>query len=220
MERHSVSRLVGAPPGYVGYDRGGLLTEAVAQNPHAVLLMDEIEKAHPEVFNILLQVMDHGTLTDTNGKVADFRHVILIMTSNAGAREMAKGGLGFGPGGADGSAGDAEYERLFGPEFRNRLDARIAFRPLSPEVMRRIVDKFAAELGRQLAPRRVTLSLTDAARELLAELGFDPAFGARPLARVIDREVKRPLTDELLFGRLAEGGHVTVDAVDGAVVLR
>jgi ATP-dependent Clp protease ATP-binding subunit ClpA len=220
MESHTVSRLVGAPPGYVGFDRGGLLTEAVAMSPHAVLLLDEIEKAHPDVFNILLQVMDHGTLTDASGKQADFRHVILIMTSNVGAREMVKGGLGFGPGGADAAAGDAEFERLFSPEFRNRLDARIGFNALSPAVMRRIVDKYLAQLAQQLAPRHVTVTLTEAARERLAELGFEPAFGARPLARVLDREVKRPLTDELLFGRLVDGGAVTVDVADGAIVLR
>jgi ATP-dependent Clp protease ATP-binding subunit ClpA len=219
MERHSVSRLVGAPPGYIGYDRGGLLTEAVAQSPHAVLLLDEIEKAHPDVFNILLQVMDHGTLTDTNGKPADFRHVILLMTSNAGARELARGGLGFDPSATDGDDA-AEIERLFSPEFRNRLDGRVRFNALTPAVMLQIVDKFARELQQQLAPRRVTLALTDAARALLAERGFEPAFGARPLTRVMDQQVKRPLTDELLFGRLADGGHVTVDAAGGEIVLR
>ena len=218
MERHSVSRLVGAPPGYVGFDRGGLLTEAVSQSPHAVLLLDEIEKAHTDVFNILLQIMDHGTLTDTNGKPADFRHVILLMTSNIGARELAKGGLGFGA--TTGAGGDEKpFEQLFSPEFRNRLDARISFNALSPEVMGQIVDKFVAALRAQLAPKHVTVHLTDAARDLLAVRGYDPAFGARPLARVIDETVKRPLTDELLFGRLSEGGRVTVDARDGEVVL-
>jgi ATP-dependent Clp protease ATP-binding subunit ClpA len=220
MERHSVSRLVGAPPGYVGYDRGGLLTEAVSQSPHAVLLLDEIEKAHPDVFNILLQIMDHGSLTDTNGKVADFRNVILLMTSNVGAREMARPGLGFGQEGASPGAGQVAYEKLFSPEFRNRLDGRLAFLPLSAEVMGQIVDKFVAELNAQLAPRKVRLTLTAAARELLARLGHDPAFGARPLARVIDEQIKRPLTDELLFGRLVEGGRVTVDAVGEAVQLK
>jgi len=220
MERHSVSRLVGAPPGYIGYDRGGLLTEAVGQAPHAVLLLDEIEKAHPDVYNILLQIMDHGTLTDTNGKPCDFRHVILLMTSNIGARDLARAGLGFGRPTSSPGADAAAVERLFNPEFRNRLDARIAFDPLSPEVMGRIVDKFVDELRAQLAPRKVRLTLTGAARDLLAELGYDPAFGARPLGRVIDERVKRPLTDELLFGRLAGGGAVTVDAAAGDVVLR
>jgi len=219
MERHSVSRLVGAPPGYIGYDRGGLLTEAVSQAPHAVLLLDEVEKAHPDVFNILLQIMDHGTLTDTNGKACDFRHVILLMTSNIGARELARPGLGFGHAPSSPGADEAAFERLFNPEFRNRLDARIAFNPLSPEVMVRIVDKFIAEVRRQLAPRKVRLELTDAARALLAEKGYDPAFGARPLGRVIDELVKRPLTEELLFGRLEHGGVATVDAAGGEVVL-
>ncbi len=220
MERHSVSRLVGAPPGYVGYDRGGLLTEAVSQSPHAVLLLDEIEKAHPDVFNILLQIMDHGSLTDTNGKVADFRNVILLMTSNVGAREMARPGLGFGQDDSSPSAGQTAYDKLFSPEFRNRLDGRLAFQPLSAAVMGSIVDKFIAELNGQLAARKVRLSLTDAARALLARLGHDPAFGARPLARVIDEKVKRPLTDELLFGRLADGGRVTVDAEGEALLLK
>ncbi|MCB0217957.1 MAG: AAA family ATPase [Chloroflexi bacterium] len=219
MERHSVSRLVGAPPGYVGYDRGGLLTEAVSKQPHAVLLLDEIEKAHPDVFNILLQIMDHGSLTDTNGKLADFRHVILLMTSNVGAREMARGGMGFGATGGDAAAGDEAYERLFSPEFRNRLDGRLAFGPLSPQVMGRIVDKMIGELRAQLAPKKVKLALTPAAREHLAEAGFDPAFGARPLARVIDQRIKRPLTEEMLFGKLAGGGEVTLRVRDGALVL-
>ncbi|HYO13851.1 MAG TPA: ATP-dependent Clp protease ATP-binding subunit ClpA [Thermoanaerobaculia bacterium] len=228
MERHTVSRLVGAPPGYVGYDRGGLLTEAVAKNPHAVLLLDEIEKAHEDVFNILLQVMDHGTLTDTNGKQTDFRHVILLMTSNVGAREMAQRALGFGDteGGVvvvrnpKETEADRAVERLFSPEFRNRLDARLKFNPLSPEVMGRIVDKFVRQLGNQLEEKKVTIELTDAARTLLAEKGFDPAFGARPLGRVLEDEVKRPLTEELLFGQLESGGKATVDAEEGKVVLR
>lgn len=219
-ERHTVSRLVGAPPGYVGHERGGLLTEGVAQHPHAVLLLDEIEKAHADVFNILLQVMDHGTLTDVHGKQADFRNVILIMTSNVGARELARGGLGFEPEAGGAGADDVEYERLFSPEFRNRLDARVKFNPLSPEIMLRIVDKFVAALQRQLTPRKVKLILTPAARALLAREGYDPAFGARPLARVIDQRVKRPLTEELLFGRLAGGGKVTVDAEGEEIALR
>ncbi len=220
MERHSVARLVGAPPGYVGYDRGGLLTEAVSQSPHAVLLLDEIEKAHPDVFNILLQIMDHGTLTDTNGKQADFRQTILLMTSNAGARELAQRPVGFetrsGTPGADAKA----LEKLFSPEFRNRLDARIAFRALDIEIMERIVDKFVGELRDQVAGRKVTIALTDAARRWLAEKGLDPAFGARPLARVMHEHVKTPLTELLLFGRLERGGKVTIDVADGALVLR
>ncbi|MGD2114577.1 MAG: AAA family ATPase [Acidobacteriota bacterium] len=225
MERHSVSRLVGAPPGYVGYDRGGLLTEAVSKNPYAVLLLDEIEKAHPDVFNILLQVMDHGTLTDTNGKLTDFRQTILLMTSNVGARELAgrrpgfAGVAGGGPAGNEGADKEA-FERVFTPEFRNRLDARIAFAPLDEAVMVRIVDKFLDEIRDQLAERKVELEATPAARRLLAERGFDPAFGARPLARVLDRLVKRPLTDELLFGRLRDGGTVTVAVAEGEIDLR
>ncbi|HEX6861181.1 MAG TPA: ATP-dependent Clp protease ATP-binding subunit ClpA [Thermoanaerobaculia bacterium] len=223
MEPHSVSRLVGAPPGYVGYDRGGLLTEGVSKNPHAVLLLDEIEKAHADVFNVLLQVMDHGTLTDTNGKQTDFRHVILLMTSNVGARELAQRGLGFG-GAAEGprhsSESDRAVERLFTPEFRNRLDARIRFNALNPELMEQIVEKFVREMSRQLAEKKVRVELTDAARKLLAEKGYDPAFGARPLARVLEDEVKRPLTEELLFGRLQAGGKATVDVEDGRIVLR
>ena len=220
MERHTVSRLVGAPPGYVGFDRGGLLTEAVAKNPHAVLLLDEVEKAHEDVFNLLLQIMDHGTLTDTNGKRTDFRHVILLMTSNLGAREMARRPFGFAAtaaGADDGGDGgrDAEteraYERLFSPEFRNRLDAKLQFRPLSREVMEKIVDKLIAELAVQLEPKAVRLELTPEGRRLLAERGYDPAFGARPLARVLDETVKQPLTQELLFGALQAGGTAVVD---------
>jgi ATP-dependent Clp protease ATP-binding subunit ClpA len=223
MEPHSVSRLVGAPPGYVGYDRGGLLTEGVSKNPHAVLLLDEIEKAHPDVFNVLLQVMDHGTLTDTNGKQTDFRHVILLMTSNVGARELAQRGLGFGDAGEGprhSSESDRAVERLFTPEFRNRLDGRIRFNALNPELMERIVEKFVREMSRQLAEKKVRVELTDAARKLLAEKGYDPAFGARPLARVLEDEVKRPLTEELLFGKLQAGGKATVDVEDGRIVLR
>jgi ATP-dependent Clp protease ATP-binding subunit ClpA len=229
MERHSVSRLVGAPPGYVGFDRGGLLTEAVAKSPYAVVLLDEIEKAHPDVFNILLQVMDHGSLTDTNGKLTDFRQAILLMTSNVGARELAARRPGFAAGGAGaaqavgtGSAGaDQEaYERMFSPEFRNRLDARIAFRALTPEIMLRIVDKLVGALAEQLGARSVALELTPAARTLLSEKGYAPTFGARPLARVIDQELKRPLTDELLFGALRSGGTVQVGVKDRELDLR
>jgi len=225
MERHSVSRLVGAPPGYVGYDRGGLLTEAVSKSPHAVLLLDEIEKAHEDVFNILLQVMDHGTLTDTNGKQADFRHVILLMTSNVGARELAQRALGFGEDqGGRAPDGNRAVERLFSPEFRNRLDARIQFQPLTPEVMERIVDKLIRQLGDLLAEKKVKIELTEAARHWLAEKGFDPAFGARPLARVVEDAVKRPLTDELLFGKLQAGGTAVIDVTneegEGGIVVR
>ncbi|MFL6293621.1 MAG: ATP-dependent Clp protease ATP-binding subunit ClpA [Thermoanaerobaculia bacterium] len=223
MEAHSVSRLVGAPPGYVGFDRGGLLTESVSKNPHAVLLLDEVEKAHPDVFNVLLQVMDHGTLTDTNGKQSDFRHVILLMTSNVGARELAQRGLGFGDSGEGprhSSESDRAIERLFTPEFRNRLDARIRFNALNPALMEQIVEKFVREMSRQLAEKKVRVELTDAARKLLAEKGYDPAFGARPLARVLEDEVKRPLTEELLFGRLQAGGKAVVDVEDGRIVVR
>jgi ATP-dependent Clp protease ATP-binding subunit ClpA len=225
MEAHSVSRLVGAPPGYVGYDRGGLLTEQVSKNPHAVLLLDEIEKAHPDVFNVLLQVMDHGTLTDTNGKQADFRHVILLMTSNVGAREMAQRSLGFAddpghPGQARSQEGDKAVERLFSPEFRNRLDARIRFNTLNRDLMERIVEKFVRQLAEQLAGKKVKIELTDAARAWLADKGYDPAFGARPLARVIEESIKRPLTDEILFGKLESGGTAVVDLDADQIVLR
>jgi ATP-dependent Clp protease ATP-binding subunit ClpA len=213
MERHTVSRLIGAPPGYVGYDRGGLLTEAIAKTPHAVLLLDEIEKAHPDVFNVLLQVMDHGTLTDNNGKKADFRHVIMIMTSNVGAQDLARGLMGFGSRDEQGRD-DIAFRNTFSPEFRNRLDARIAFDPLAPSTMERVVDKFIAELGKQLAERDVTIELSLSAKEYLAEKGYDKHNGARPLGRLIQDEVKKPLGDELLFGALENGGHVRVDVTD------
>ncbi|MFC3226554.1 ATP-dependent Clp protease ATP-binding subunit ClpA [Marinibaculum pumilum] len=209
MERHTVSRLIGAPPGYVGFDQGGLLTDAVDQNPHCVVLLDEIEKAHPDLFNILLQVMDHGKLTDNNGKSVDFRNVVLIMTTNAGASEMSKQAIGFGRGQKEGEDEEA-IRRLFTPEFRNRLDATIAFRPLDQKVVRRVVDKFVAQLEAQLSDRNVTFSLTDGATEWLAREGYDELFGARPLARVVQEHIKKPLADELLFGRLSNGGHVKV----------
>jgi ATP-dependent Clp protease ATP-binding subunit ClpA len=215
MERHTVSRLIGAPPGYVGFDQGGLLTDAIHQTPHAVLLLDEIEKAHPDLFNLLLQIMDHGSLTDNNGRKSDFRHVILIMTSNVGARELSKRLPGFGPSGAGSDRfGDTDeaFKRMFSPEFRNRLDAKVDFAPLDPKVMFQIVDKFIREVGTQLAERKVKIELTEAARAYLAKKGYDPMNGARPLGRVIQDEVKRPLTDELLFGKLASGGTVRVDA--------
>jgi ATP-dependent Clp protease ATP-binding subunit ClpA len=214
MERHSVSRLIGAPPGYVGFDQGGLLTDAVTKTPHAVLLLDEIEKAHPDVFNILLQVMDHGRLTDNNGKSADFRHVILLMTSNVGARDIARRAVGFG-GERSMADADRELKLMFSPEFRNRLDARIAFNALSKETMSSIVDKYMKELEAQLADRKVEIVIDDKARAHLADKGYDPDFGARPLARVVQEEVKKPLGDELLFGRLEKGGKVMVSEKDG-----
>ncbi len=210
MEKHSVSRFIGAPPGYVGFDQGGQLTEAVSKTPHAVLLLDEIEKAHPDVFNVLLQIMDHGTLTDNTGKHADFRHVILIMTSNVGARDMTASKLGFGERTTVGDD-DKAYKNLFSPEFRNRLDGRIAFSGLSQETMKHVVDKFLRELQAQLADRDVTIELTDGARAYLADKGYDKLYGARPMARLVENEVKRPLSEELLFGQLEHGGHVVVD---------
>jgi ATP-dependent Clp protease ATP-binding subunit ClpA len=218
MERHSVSRLIGAPPGYVGFDQGGILTEAINKTPHTVLLLDEIEKAHPEVFNILLQVMDHGKLTDNNGKPADFRHVILIMTSNVGARELARSKIGFGDS-ANIGADDTAYKNLFSPEFRNRLDARIQFDPLQPAAMEKIVDKFIRELESQLADRKITLETTPRARAWLGERGYDKVMGARPLQRVIRDEVKKPLTEEILFGALEKGGHAIID-LDAEAELR
>jgi len=212
-ERHTVARLIGAPPGYVGFDQGGLLTDAIRKTPHAVLLLDEIEKAHGDVFNLLLQVMDHGTLTDTNGRKTDFRHVILLMTSNVGARELARGMSGFGERQAEGNEDEA-LRRVFAPEFRNRLDARLRFAPLSPDVMSMIVDKFIAQLGGQLSGRQIDLRLTDAARESLARRGYDPAFGARPLDRLIQDEVRKPLAELILFEDLARGSVVVVDLDD------
>lgn len=209
MERHAVSRLIGAPPGYVGFDQGGLLTDAILENPRSVVLLDEIEKAHTDLFNILLQVMDSGQLTDNNGRKADFRNAILIMTSNAGARQISKGSIGFGGRPAGGIAREA-LERAFSPEFRNRLDAMIDFEPLSGEVMGRIVDKMIDELKAQLKPRKVTLSLSNEARTWLADKGHDPAYGARPLGRLIDQELRQPLADDLLFGSLVDGGEVQV----------
>ncbi len=216
MERHTVSRLVGAPPGYVGYDKGGLLTEAIAKTPHAVLLLDEIEKAHPDVFNVLLQIMDHGTLTDNNGKKSDFRHVVLIMTSNVGAADLARKPVGFGNRTAKGRD-DVAFKNTFSPEFRNRLDARIAFDPLPRDVIEMVVDKNMVELRSQLEEREVTIELTERARKHLAEKGYDEENGARPLARLIQDEVKRPLSSEVLFGKLENGGHVVIDVEDGKI---
>ncbi|MFM8345910.1 MAG: AAA family ATPase, partial [Betaproteobacteria bacterium] len=213
MEKHAVSRLIGAPPGYVGFDQGGLLTEAVTKKPHSVLLLDEIEKAHPEVFNVLLQVMDHGTLTDNNGRKADFRNVILIMTTNAGAETMNKSTIGFT---TAREAGDelADIKRMFTPEFRNRLDAQVSFRPLNEEIILRVVDKFLLELESQLQEKKVEVTFTDGLRKHLAQKGFDPLMGARPMQRLIQDTIRRALADELLFGRLVDGGRLTVD-VDG-----
>jgi ATP-dependent Clp protease ATP-binding subunit ClpA len=214
MEGHSVSRLVGAPPGYVGFDRGGLLTEAVTKTPHAVLLLDEVEKAHPDIFNILLQVMDHGKLTDANGREADFRNVILVMTTNAGAHESARRSIGFTE--QDHSTDAMEVIRkTFAPEFRNRLDSIINFKSLDFQTILRVVDKFVLELEEQLALKNVSISVTRTAREWLAERGFDPKMGARPMKRVIQEQIKRPLADDLLFGELVEGGEVRVEAPRG-----
>ncbi|HQU48601.1 MAG TPA: AAA family ATPase, partial [Casimicrobiaceae bacterium] len=210
MERHAVSRLIGAPPGYVGFDQGGQLTEAITKHPYSVLLLDEIEKAHPDIYSVLLQVMDHGTLTDNNGRKADFRNVTIIMTTNAGAAELAKGTIGF----ANAiEAGDemAEIKRLFTPEFRNRLDATISFRSLDHEVIMRVVDKFLLELEQQLVEKKVEPTFTPALKAHLAKKGFDPKMGARPMARLIQDLIRKALADELLFGRLANGGKVTVD---------
>jgi ATP-dependent Clp protease ATP-binding subunit ClpA len=218
MEKHAISRLIGAPPGYVGFDQGGLLTDGVDQNPHCVLLLDEIEKAHPDVFNILLQVMDHGKLTDHNGRTTDFRNVILIMTSNAGASEAAKEAIGFG---RDRRTGEdtAAIERTFTPEFRNRLDATISFAPLSKEVIVKVVDKFVLQLEAQLMDRNVTFELSPDAAGWLADKGYDDKMGARPLARVIQEHLKKPLAEELLFGKLAKGGLVKVHLKDGKLDL-
>jgi len=213
MERHTVSRLIGAPPGYVGFDQGGLLTEAVTKNPHAVVLLDEIEKAHPEVFNLLLQVMDHGTLTDNNGRKADFRNVVLVMTTNAGAQEMSRASIGFTQ--QDHSSdGMSVIQKSFAPEFRNRLDAIIQFASLDIDSIKRVVDKLIVELEAKLGSNNVTIELDDAARDWIAERGYDETMGARPMARVIQEYIKRPLADELLFGSLAEGGHVRVTVGD------
>jgi ATP-dependent Clp protease ATP-binding subunit ClpA len=209
MERHTVSRLIGAPPGYVGFDQGGLLTDAIIQNPHAVLLLDEVEKAHPDVFNLLLQVMDHGTLTDNNGRKADFRNVVLVMTTNAGADAMSRPTMGFmhqdhAPDGMD------AIKRLFTPEFRNRLDSIVQFKPLDQRVILNVVDKFVMELQTQLEEKQVELVVDADARAWLGEHGFDAKMGARPMARVIQGSIRRPLAEELLFGKLVKGGKVNV----------
>jgi ATP-dependent Clp protease ATP-binding subunit ClpA len=223
MEKHAVARLIGAPPGYVGFEQGGLLVDAVRTHPYAVVLLDEIEKAHPDIYNILLQVMDHATLMDNTGRKADFRNVVLILTSNAGSREMSAKSIGF----TEGSSGDshqdalrrsaatrskAAIERVFSPEFRNRLDAIVTFRNLTADVMETIVEKFVLQLETQLAERRVAITLTPEARKWLAVKGYDEVYGARPLARVVQREVRDKLTDEILFGKLENGGTVTIGA--------
>ncbi|HWI12453.1 MAG TPA: ATP-dependent Clp protease ATP-binding subunit ClpA [Burkholderiaceae bacterium] len=219
MERHAVSRLIGAPPGYVGFDQGGLLTEAISKKPHAVLLLDEIEKAHPDVFNVLLQVMDHGTLTDNNGRKADFRSVIIIMTTNAGAETMNKATIGFTNAREQGDE-MADIKRLFTPEFRNRLDATVSFKALDEEIILRVVDKFLLQLESQLGEKKVEVTFTDALRKQLAKKGFDPLMGARPMQRLIQDTIRRALADELLFGRLVDGGRLTVDVdADGKPVL-
>jgi ATP-dependent Clp protease ATP-binding subunit ClpA len=231
MEKHAVARLIGAPPGYVGFEQGGLLVDAVRQHPYAVVLLDEIEKAHPDIYNILLQVMDHATLTDNNGRKADFRQVVLIMTSNAGSRELSAGSIGFWESAASARSIDARQkaahqrskqavEKVFSPEFRNRLDAIVSFGPLTPAVMETIVEKFILQLEAQLAERRVAFALEPEARAWLAEKGYDPVYGARPLARVIQTEVRDPLTDEILFGRLENGGTVTIALIDGKLDFR
>jgi ATP-dependent Clp protease ATP-binding subunit ClpA len=221
MEKHAIARLIGAPPGYVGFEQGGLLVDAVRTHPYSVVLLDEFEKAHPDIYNILLQVMDHATLTDNTGRKADFRNVVLILTSNAGSREMSTTSIGFvdavagdvpDGGWSQGAAGKskAAIERVFSPEFRNRLDAIVTFRSLTPAAMETIVEKFVMQLETQLAERRVAITLTPEARVWLAATGYDPKFGARPLARVIQKEVRDPLTDEILFGALEHGGTVTI----------
>jgi len=218
MERHAVSRLIGAPPGYVGFDQGGLLTEAVTKKPHCVLLLDEIEKAHPDVFNILLQVMDHGTLTDNNGRKADFRNVLIVMTTNAGAETLQKATIGFT---SQREMGDemGDIKRMFTPEFRNRLDAIVGFKPLDEEIILRVVDKFLLQLESQLAEKKVEVTFTDALRKHLAKRGFDPLMGARPMQRLIQDTIRRALADELLFGRLTDGGRLNVDLDDKDEVL-
>ena len=210
MERHAVSRLIGAPPGYVGYEEGGLLTEAISKQPYSVLLLDEIEKAHPDIFNVLLQVMDHGTLTDNNGRKADFRNVVIIMTTNAGAESLAKPSIGFANSKASGDEMGA-INKLFSPEFRNRLDAIVSFASLDENIIQQVVDKFLLQLEQQLLAKQVEIEFTDGLKAYLAEKGFDPLMGARPMSRLIQTTIRKALADELLFGKLAQGGRVTVD---------
>jgi ATP-dependent Clp protease ATP-binding subunit ClpA len=215
MEKHAVARLIGAPPGYIGFDQGGLMTDTIRKHPYSVLLLDEIEKAHPDLFNILLQVMDHATLTDNNGKKADFRNVNMMMTSNAGSREMSSATIGFGDPSKDTSQkGKRAVEKYFSPEFRNRLDGIISFGGLTPLIMEQIVDKFMVEFAIQLTAKKVEVTYTDAARTWMAKKGYDSQFGARPLARVLQTEIKDALADEILFGRLVKGGKVEIDLAD------
>jgi ATP-dependent Clp protease ATP-binding subunit ClpA len=219
MESHTVSRLIGAPPGYVGFDQGGLLTEAISKNPHAVLLLDEIEKAHPDLFNLLLQIMDHGQLTDNNGRIADFRHIVMIMTSNAGAFEMQQNTVGFNPQPRQGEDEEA-IKRMFAPEFRNRLDNIIAFAPLSEEIILHVVDKQLIELETQLQEKKVELDVTQEAKEWLAKNGHDPLMGARPMARLIQEHIKKALADAILFGDLQKGGLAVVECDHKSIVIR
>ena len=218
QEKHAVARLIGAPPGYVGYEEGGLLTDAIRKQPHAVLLLDELEKAHPDLFGVLLQVMDHASLTDSHGRSADFRHTVVVMTTNVGARELSARQVGFAEAGARRSA-TGTIEKAFSPEFRNRLDAILQFAPLGRPEMERVADKHLRELDTQLAEKAVALTCTPKARAWLAEKGYDPAFGARPMARLIERELRRPLAEALLFGPLKKGGKVQVDLKDGRLCL-
>jgi ATP-dependent Clp protease ATP-binding subunit ClpA len=218
MERHTVSRLIGAPPGYVGFDQGGLLTDSVLKSPHAVLLLDEIEKAHPDVFNLLLQVMDHGTLTDTNGRKVDFRNIIVVMTTNAGAESISRPSVGFTT--QDHSSDAMEViRRSFTPEFRNRLDSIIQFKALDQRTIANVVDKFIIQLEAQLEEKKVSLILDDSAREWLGNRGYDPKMGARPMARVIQEYIKKPLAEDILFGRLAKGGEVHVSVKNDNLIL-
>ena len=220
MERHTVSRLIGAPPGYVGYDQGGLLTESVTKHPHSVILFDEMEKAHPEVFNILLQVMDHGTLTDNNGRKADFRNVVLVMTTNAGAHDMSRASMGFNA--QDHTSDGVEIiKKTFSPEFRNRLDAMISFNPLSIEVIKTVVDKFLVELQAQLDEKKIQLEVSEKARDWIADKGYDKTMGARPMQRLIQEKIKKPLAEEILFGQFSsKGGVVYVDQEEDGLSLK
>jgi ATP-dependent Clp protease ATP-binding subunit ClpA len=218
MEKHAVARLIGAPPGYVGFEQGGLLVDAIRQHPYAVLLLDEIEKAHPDIFNILLQVMDHGTLTDNNGRKADFRNVVIVMTTTAGASDALRQSIGFGRDKVVGEE-EAALKRLFTPEFRNRLDAVVSFAALDEKIILRVVDKFLMQLEAQLAEKKVEAIFTEKLKGYLAKNGFDPLMGARPMARLIQDTIRRALADELLFGKLANGGRVTIDLVDNNQVL-
>ena len=220
MEKHSVSRLIGAPPGYVGFDQGGLLTDAVSKQPHAVLVLDEIEKAHPDIFAVLLQVMDNATLTDTTGRKTDFRNIILIMTSNAGAQEISARKVGFADEGPQASDANKALERTFSPEFRNRLDKTVMFRALGEDVIKRVADKMLGELELQLADRDVRITTTEAARDWIARRGYDRLFGARPMGRLIDEQIKGKLVDELLFGALENGGSVYVDVANDELTFR